>query len=147
MVGRTNVLIHKQADESRDRGRCRYFEYVYVIHMIYVCMQFISAISISGTQFVEKCSPIHLMCNVTGSEDLSLSLDWFIAGQKLLTSFDKQIQIHQHIFPSEKRLTSILDIEHAHMTDMGEYVCRASNKLATRIKVDVLNGKLDVVNM
>jgi len=58
-----------------------------------------------------------------------------------------QIYIHQHVSLREHLLSSTLDITSARMSDMGEYVCRASQKLVTRIKVDVLNGRPKYTNV
>lgn len=90
---------------------------------------------------MEKGSRIQLVCNATGDDSPPQSIDWFKDGDKLQTSYEKQIYIHQHVSISEHAIASTLDIDKARMTDMGLYICRASRNLATRLKVDVLNGE------
>ncbi|KAH3836495.1 neural cell adhesion molecule 2-like [Dreissena polymorpha] len=97
------------------------------------------SIHISGTQFVEKGSPILLTCNVT-SDDMPQSVDWFFEGRVVQTSYERNVYIHQQVSLSERLLTSTLSIGYAQMADMGKYVCRASKDLAIRINVDVLNA-------
>ncbi|XP_060574037.1 leucine-rich repeats and immunoglobulin-like domains protein 1 isoform X2 [Ruditapes philippinarum] len=101
----------------------------------------IPSINMSGTQIVEKGNPIKLLCNATSGNDKLQSIDWFKDGNKLQTSYTNEIFISQKVSISEHSITSTLDIDKARMTDMGRYVCRASRNLATRMKVDVLNGK------
>ncbi|KAH3836505.1 hemicentin-1-like [Dreissena polymorpha] len=98
------------------------------------------SIHISGTQFVEKGSPILLTCNVT-SDDMPQSVDWFFEGRVVQTSYERNVYIHQQVSLSERLLTSTLSIGHAQIADTGKYVCRASKDLATRINVDVLNAE------
>ena len=102
---------------------------------------FLSGISITGTQFVEKGASIHLVCNVTSKNTPPQSVDWFKDGSPLQTSYSREIYIQQSVSIASKKIVSAVDIARARMSDTGVYVCRASDKLATRIKVDVLNGK------
>lgn len=81
------------------------------------------------------------MCNVTSNDDPPQSVDWFKDGSPLQTSYSREIYIQQSVSIASKKLVSAVDITRARMSDTGVYVCRASDKLATRIKVDVLNGK------
>jgi len=50
----------------------------------------VAAIVISGTQFVEKGSQILLTCNVT-SNDPPQSIDWFLDGRKIQTSYADKV--------------------------------------------------------
>lgn len=96
----------------------------------------------TGTQIVEKGTPIQLLCNATSSDDKLQSIDWFKDGKKLQTSYANGIFISQKVVSiSDHSIASSLDIDKARMSDMGIYICRASRELATRLKVDVLNGK------
>ena len=98
-------------------------------------------ISVTGTQFVEKGASIHLVCNVTSRDDPPQSVDWFKDGSPFQTSYSRDIYIQQSVSIASKTIVSAVDISKARMSDTGVYVCRATDQLAARIKVDVLNGK------
>ncbi|KAL4227506.1 hypothetical protein ACF0H5_012950 [Mactra antiquata] len=104
-------------------------------------VQITPSIHLSGTQIVEKGSPIRLTCNATGDDSPPQSIDWFKDGSRLQTSYANQIYIHQHVSITDHAIASTLDIDKARMSDMGLYVCRASRNLATRMQVDVLNAE------
>ena len=105
----------------------------------------IAGISVTGTQFVEKGASIHLACNVTSKDDPPQSVDWFKDGTPFQTSYNRDIYIQQSVSIASKTIVSAVDISRARMSDTGVYVCRATDKLAARIKVDVLNGKIPIV--
>ena len=90
---------------------------------------------------MEKGANIHLVCNVTSKDDPPQTVDWFKDGSPIQTSYTRDIYIQQSVSIASKTIVSAVDINRARMSDTGVYVCRASDKLATRIKVDVLNGK------
>ena len=99
-------------------------------------------ISVSGTKFVEKGDPIHLVCNSTGRLVSPDNLDWFKDGVKLLPSGLRKIKIDKFHVPQSLTLVSVLDIRHSQMEDAGTYVCRSSDLSITSTKVHVLNGEL-----
>lgn len=98
------------------------------------------SIQVSGTSYIEKGDPIHLVCNTTGSEYPPQDLDWFKDGNKISTDTLKKIYINKYHIHDTKTLTSTLEITHSKMSDAGEYVCRSSNLEITSIKVHVLNA-------
>ena len=103
-------------------------------------------ITISGTQFVEKGASIHITCNVSAQQHTSRNslpkyLGWFKDGLRVETSASDDIYITQHVSSNDKTVISAVDILKARMADTGVYVCLAAKNLATRIKVDVLNGE------
>ncbi|KAL8599424.1 hypothetical protein ACOMHN_064050 [Nucella lapillus] len=90
------------------------------------------AISLYGTDFVERNEKIELTCNATGGTQIAEDIDWFKDGNIIDTSR----QMRKHIVISKYRslevgaLVSKLEIDHAKMEDAGTYVCRSSyNKL------------------
>ncbi|XP_012946902.1 kin of IRRE-like protein 2 [Aplysia californica] len=98
------------------------------------------AISVSGTKYVEKGDPIHLVCNSTGTVDPPENLDWFKDGIKLSPDGERQLKIDKFHVRTTRTLVSVLDIMHSRMDDAGTYVCRSSNLAITSTKVHVLNG-------
>ncbi|KAL3865832.1 hypothetical protein ACJMK2_043182 [Sinanodonta woodiana] len=98
-------------------------------------------IQISGTQFVEKGDHIYLECNATSAANPPQSIDWFKDGSAVQSSVKQGIYIREQISLSTKTIVSALEIQRARMSDTGVYVCRVSDTLATRIKVDVLNAE------
>ncbi|KAK3601432.1 hypothetical protein CHS0354_033553 [Potamilus streckersoni] len=98
-------------------------------------------IQISGTQFVEKGEHIYLECNATSVANPPQSIDWFKDGSAVQSSVKQGIYIREQISLSTKTIISALEIQRARMSDTGVYVCRVSDTLATRIKVDVLNAE------
>ncbi|GFO44678.1 roundabout-like protein 1 [Plakobranchus ocellatus] len=97
-------------------------------------------ISVTGTKYVEKGDPIHLVCNSTGRVTSPDNLDWFKDGVKILPSGLRQVKIDKFHVPHTLTLVSVLDIRHSQMDDAGTYVCRSSDLSITSTKVHVLNG-------
>ncbi|XP_041365558.1 zwei Ig domain protein zig-8-like [Gigantopelta aegis] len=98
------------------------------------------AIFVSGTKFVEKGDPIHVVCNASGSDDPPSDLVWFKDGIKITPDAHQKITIDKFKFHPTKTLVSVLDLKHSTMHDAGTYVCRSSNSDITSIKVHVLNA-------
>lgn len=95
----------------------------------------------SGTTFVEKGDPIHIVCNATGSVNPPQDLDWFKDGIKITPDAHQKITIEKFQSLPTKTIVSVLQLKHSNMNDAGTYVCRSSNLDITSIKVHVLNGK------
>lgn len=96
----------------------------------------------SGSKFVEKDDPIHLVCNSSGVLDAPDNLDWFKDGVKITPDGLRQIKIDKFHVPATRTLVSVLQIRHSKMDDAGTYVCRSSDLSTTSIKVHVLNGNI-----
>ncbi|XP_035826608.1 zwei Ig domain protein zig-8-like, partial [Aplysia californica] len=73
------------------------------------------AISVSGTKYVEKGDPIHLVCNSTGTVDPPENLDWFKDGIKLSPDGERQLKIDKFHVRTTRTLVSVLDIMHSRM--------------------------------
>ncbi|XP_071103721.1 zwei Ig domain protein zig-8-like isoform X2 [Haliotis cracherodii] len=105
----------------------------------------VPAIFVSGTTFVEKGDPIHIVCNATGSVNPPQDLDWFKDGIKITPDAHQKITIEKFQSLPTKTIVSVLQLKHSNMNDAGTYVCRSSNLDITSIKVHVLNaGSLNV---
>ncbi|KAL3865825.1 hypothetical protein ACJMK2_043175, partial [Sinanodonta woodiana] len=96
-------------------------------------------IMISGNHFVEKGTAIYLTCNASTSDYPAGDVDWFKDGNIINTSGNGRLEIKQDISYKAKTIFSVLTINKATMEDSGTYVCRTSDLLTTRHKVDVLN--------
>lgn len=100
------------------------------------------AISLSGSDFVERGEKILLVCNATGGSHIAEDIDWFKDGNIIDTSRPRHrdVIILKYRSLEEGALISKLQIDHADMDDAGTYVCRSSfNKLAD-FNVNVLAG-------
>jgi len=129
----------------------------------------VSAIQVSGNEYVEDNSAIQLMCNATGRPDPPHNVDWFKDGQivhsdvqrglivtkkiesRLLVNVDwfKDGQIvHSDVQRGlivtkkieSRLLVSVLSIRFARLSDAGQYVCLSSDGESAAINVHVLSG-------
>ena len=91
---------------------------------------------------MEKGAPISLLCNASNTDSPPDAIDWFKDGNKLVHHKRFDLHIHKELSVASNTIISVLNIDHARMTDTGTYVCRTSGLLTTRYKVDVLNGKI-----
>ncbi|XP_070205674.1 kin of IRRE-like protein 2 [Littorina saxatilis] len=98
------------------------------------------AISLSGTDFVERGEAIELVCNATGGTQIAEDIDWFKDGNIIDTSRrrHKGIVILKYRSLKEGALVSKLCIDHAEMDDAGTYVCRSSYNQLGDFVVNVL---------
>ncbi|ESO92559.1 hypothetical protein LOTGIDRAFT_120469 [Lottia gigantea] len=101
----------------------------------------VNTIFVSGTQFVEKGDPVHLVCNASGATQPPDNLDWFKDGIKLSPDAHQKITLNKYKFSATKTLASVLVLKHSQMSDAGTYVCRSSELDTTSVKVHILNGK------
>jgi len=98
----------------------------------------VTAIQVSGTEYVEANSPIQLMCNATGRPEPPHTVDWFTNGSKVRSDTHGGVIITKKI--ETRVLVSMLVIKHSRLSDAGTYVCRSSNGEAGTIVVHVLSG-------
>ena len=112
---------------------------------IYLCL---SAIRISGTEYVNLYDKIVLTCNVTFHSKEHPSIDWFHKGNVIKTQ-DRQwrnrLEITKYVMRG-RYMYSELIIDVSAMHDSGRYVCRSidheSNFINTaNMDVNVLNSK------
>ena len=99
----------------------------------------VSAVQVSGSEYVEKGSPVQLICNATGKPDPPHDVEWFKNGMEITSDAQNGVLITKKI--DAKVLISVLVINNSRMKDSGDYVCRSSNKDNGMIKVHILNGK------
>ena len=97
------------------------------------------AVQVSGSEYVEKGSPVQLICNATGKPDPPHDVEWFKNGMQITSDASNGILITKKI--DAKVLISVLVINNSRMKDSGDYVCRSSNRDNGTIKVHILNGK------
>ena len=104
----------------------------------------VSAISLYGTDFVERGEKIQLICNATGGTQIAEDIDWFKDGNIIDTSRrrHKGLVILKYRSLEEGALVSKLEIDHAEMDDAGTYVCRSSYNKLGDFMVNVLAGEL-----
>ena len=93
----------------------------------------------SGSEYVEKGSPVQLICNATGKPDPPHDVEWFKNGLEITSDAKNGVLITKKI--DAKVLISVLVINNSRMKDSGDYVCRSSNRDNGMIKVHILNGK------
>ena len=95
----------------------------------------------NGTEYVERGSALHLVCNASGKPDPPHNVEWFKGGERLQSMSDasRSILITKKI--ETKALISVLVIQRSRMSDAGDYVCRSSNKDTGTLRVHILNGK------
>lgn len=99
-------------------------------------------LSINGTKYVSLMDNIQLTCNATGALQAFDDVDWFFNGELMTETnprwFQRYTEIN-HIPVPGRSLISTIIIERATLNDDGNYVCRATSKLADGMKVHVLN--------
>ena len=93
----------------------------------------------TGTEYVEKGTTVHLVCNATGKPDPPHDVEWFKNGAKVNSNVESGILITKKI--ETKVLISVLVIKHSKMDDAGTYICRSSNRDTGAIQVHILNGE------
>ncbi|XP_025077523.1 zwei Ig domain protein zig-8-like isoform X2 [Pomacea canaliculata] len=98
------------------------------------------AISLYGTDFVERGEKILLICNATGGTQIAEDIDWFKDGNIIDTSRRRRndVMILKYRSLEEGALISRLQIDHADMDDAGTYVCRSSYNKLGDFSVNVL---------
>jgi len=97
------------------------------------------AIQVTGTEYVERGTPIQLVCNVTGKPDPPLNIDWFKGHNKVKSDTQSGVIITKKI--ETKVLVSMLLIRKSQPEDSGEYTCKSSDRESSSIRVHVLNSK------
>lgn len=105
-----------------------------------------SELTITGTQFVNMGSPIHLICNATGSSRAPEAVDWFFEGNSIHPSNPRwrgRVEILKHSSFEGKYYISELIVDKSRMDDKGHFVCRSSDLTVSSIKVHVLNADRD----
>lgn len=108
------------------------------------CIIVFLGLTITGTEYVNQYSDIHLKCNATGVERAPDDIDWFFNGNKIHTTHPRwygRIEIlKQKPIPGRSYISDLI-IHLSTMADQGNYVCRSSDLSANNMKVHVLNGK------
>lgn len=103
-----------------------------------------SELTITGTQYVNQYSDIHLVCNATGVERAPEDVDWFFNGNRIHMSHPHwygRIEIAKHRPVPGRSYISELIIHLSTMEDQGNYVCRSSDLNVNSMNVHILNGK------
>ena len=107
-------------------------------------LSFTPGLTMTGTEYVNQYSDIHLKCNATGVDRAPDDIDWFFNGNKIHTSHPRwygRIEIlKQKPIPGRSYISELF-IHLSTMADQGNYVCRSSDLSANNMKVHVLNGK------
>lgn len=103
------------------------------------CFSF-TDIRVSGTEHVERGSPIQLVCNATGWLDAPHNVDWYKDGNKVHSDVEKGVIITKKI--DANMLVSVLVIRFSKMSDAGVYLCRSSNRHIAKLTIHILNGNL-----
>lgn len=97
------------------------------------------AIRVTGSEYVQRGSPIQLVCNASGHPDPPIDVDWFKDGRMILSDAQSNLIITRKTDVSV--LVSVLAVRHSKMTDAGEYSCRSSDNDVASIVVRVFNGQ------
>jgi hypothetical protein len=104
------------------------------------------AIQITGKTYVDEGHEIRLTCNATGVANPPDDLDWFKDGHKITTNYSKRkMTVDKFVSLNSKTIASTLRISHARMGDTGTYICRTSDLQVTDTKVNVLDGKCQIM--
>ena len=98
----------------------------------------VTAIQVSGTEYVDRGSPIQLVCNATGRPDPPHNVEWYKDDRMVESDAHGGVIITKKIEPA--LLVSVLAIRRSKMTDAGEYFCRSSDLEVGQILVHILNG-------
>ncbi|KAL3866923.1 hypothetical protein ACJMK2_044170 [Sinanodonta woodiana] len=105
----------------------------------------ISAVRVTGDEYVTLHEKIHLTCNATGADHAPDDVDWFFEGNRIHTSSprwrDRVEVLKRRPIPGKAYISDLI-IRRSTMADQGSYVCRSSDLSVNSIKVHVLNGKL-----
>lgn len=101
----------------------------------------ISALTLSGAEFVDQGEAIRLSCNATGVLHAPEDVDWFFQGLKIQSSVQDEIIITKFHSPETKTLISTLEIERSKMKHSGMYICRSTDLTIKSHNVQVINGK------
>ena len=104
-----------------------------------------AAIRITGTEFVKRGAPIHLVCNDSGRPVPPLNVDWLKDGHVIDSDAEGGVIVTKHL--NATRLVSVLAIRRSRMQDGGLYECRSSNADTAQITVTVLAGNLALVSI
>jgi len=102
-----------------------------------VCL---TAVRISGTEYVERGETIHLECNASGKSDPPHDLHWLRDDRPIKSDPAAGVLVAKKI--DSKYLLSVLTIERSESSDAGEYVCVTSNNNAAFVNVHVLRGTI-----
>lgn len=95
----------------------------------------------SEDQILDKGKKLSLFCNeVTDTDEMADSIDWFLDGTKLTSDSSKGLIIKKKIAIMKRNISSTLEIESVQMSDSGTYICRSGNNRLGRVRVDVLNA-------
>lgn len=123
----------KASDEGvyRCQISTKYDKYSYDIRLN------VKTIQVTGTEYVERGSPIQLVCNVTGKPDPPLNIDWYKGQNKVKSDTQSGVIITKKI--ETKVLVSMLLIRNSQPEDSGEYTCKSSDRESSSIRVHVLN--------
>ena len=104
----------------------------------------VSELTITGTEYVNQYSDIHLKCNATGVDRAPDDIDWFFNGNKIHTThprwYGRIEMLKQKPIPGRSYISELV-IHLSTMDDQGNYVCRSSDLSANNMKVHVLKGK------
>lgn len=101
----------------------------------------LSALTLSGAEFVDQGEAIRLSCNATGVLHAPEDVDWFFQGLKIQSSVQDEIIITKFHSPETKTLISTLEIERSKMKHSGMYICRSTDLTIKSHNVQVINGK------
>lgn len=101
----------------------------------------LSALTLSGAEFVDQGEAIRLSCNATGVRHAPEDVDWFFQGLKIQSSVQDEIIITKFHSPETKTLISTLEIERSKMKHSGMYICRSTDLTIKSHNVQVINGK------
>lgn len=100
----------------------------------------VAALQVTGTDMVERNTPIRLVCNATGRPDPPHNVEWLKDSRLIESDAQAGLVITKKI--EATTLVSVLVIRRSKMTDAGEYYCRSSDNDVGFIVVRVINGKL-----
>ena len=98
----------------------------------------VSAIQVSGTDFVPTNDQIQLVCNASGRPDPPHNVDWFKDGSPVVSNAIDGVIITKKI--ETKVLVSMLLIKNSRPLDEGTYECRSSAGESGFITVRILPG-------
>lgn len=101
----------------------------------------ISAVQISGLDFIESGTEITLTCTAVGKPDPPHDVIWYKDNTQIQSNVADGIIITKKIEPT--KLVSMLVVQKSRIEDQGEYTCESSEKDRARFTVHIISGEYD----
>lgn len=138
-----NLLIRNVQPHHAGLYECQVSAQEKLIHIVQLRVKDSAAtshsdITLTGTAYVQKTEPIHLICNATHNVQSPRDITWYKDGEIITQGVMRRIVISRRQI-SPRTLIGELKIARSNPADSGIYICRTSDLEVTRFKVNVLN--------